>query len=73
MNNIVENYNKLLTNLKEKILHSQQKAIYAVNKELVLLYWEIGIILYLRTKLNMVGVQRLLIRYLMILKNIFQK
>lgn len=41
MNNLV-NYTSIISDLKEKILHSQKKAIQTVNKELVLLYWEIG-------------------------------
>jgi len=41
MNKLLE-YKSILSDLKEKILFSQQKAIYSVNKELVLLYWEIG-------------------------------
>ena len=36
------NYTSLLSQLKERILYSQQKAVQSVNKELVLLYWEIG-------------------------------
>jgi predicted nuclease of restriction endonuclease-like (RecB) superfamily len=35
-------YASLFSQLKEKVLSSQQKAIRSVNKELVLLYWEIG-------------------------------
>jgi len=38
-------YLAIFKDLKEKVLHSQQNAIYAVNKELVLLYWEIGAII----------------------------
>ncbi|MDD2789207.1 MAG: PDDEXK nuclease domain-containing protein [Sulfurimonas sp.] len=41
MANIAE-YTSIFSDLKERILSSQQKAIYAVNKELVLLYWDIG-------------------------------
>ncbi len=41
MSNIVE-YASIFSDLKEKILYSQQKAIYSVNKGLVLLYWDIG-------------------------------
>ena len=36
------NYTSLFSQLKEKILSSQQKAVQSVNKELVVLYWEIG-------------------------------
>ena len=41
----IVNYTSILSDLKEKILSSQQKAIVSVNKELVLLYWEIGTII----------------------------
>jgi len=41
MKNMI-NYTSLLSQLKERILYSQQKAVQSVNKELVLLYWEIG-------------------------------
>lgn len=41
MSNIV-NYISIVRDLKEKILYSQNRAITTVNKELVLLYWEIG-------------------------------
>ncbi len=42
MNEIETDYQTVLTNLKKKILHSQYKAVQSVNKELVLLYWDIG-------------------------------
>lgn len=35
-------YTSIFSDLKERIICSQQNAIYAVNKELVLLYWDIG-------------------------------
>lgn len=35
-------YTSIFSSLKEKILYSQNRAINSVNKELVLLYWEIG-------------------------------
>ena len=41
MSNIVE-YTSIFSDLKERILNSQQKAVQSVNKELVLLYWDIG-------------------------------
>ena len=40
--NIVVDYTSIVADLKEKILYSQCRAITTVNKELVLLYWEIG-------------------------------
>ena len=36
------NYPRLLTEIKERILSAQYKALKAVNKELVGLYWDIG-------------------------------
>ena len=41
MHNVVD-YKSIFSELKEKIVHSQQHAVQIVNKELVLLYWEIG-------------------------------
>lgn len=35
-------FNEWLKEIKEKILYSQNRAMTTVNKELVLLYWEIG-------------------------------
>src|SRR3990167_2580965 len=35
-------YRELLSSLKERIRHSQYEALKAVNKELILLYWDIG-------------------------------
>lgn len=35
-------YRELLSNLKERIRHSQYEALKVVNKELILLYWDIG-------------------------------
>ena len=35
-------YKSLLENVKQEILNSQYKAIYAVNKELMFMYWHIG-------------------------------
>jgi predicted nuclease of restriction endonuclease-like (RecB) superfamily len=42
MNNKLSSYKELLNNVKNQIINSQQKAINAVNKELILLYWNIG-------------------------------
>ena len=41
MSNIID-YTSIFSELKEKVFHAQQKAINSVNKELVLLYWDIG-------------------------------
>ena len=35
-------YANWLTSLKQRILVTQQRAVLAVNRELVLLYWQIG-------------------------------
>lgn len=35
-------YMELLRNLKTKIIETRQRAIISVNKELILMYWEIG-------------------------------
>lgn len=39
---IPENYDDFLRDLKERIANAQVKAALAVNRELVLLYWQIG-------------------------------
>jgi len=41
MNEVLD-YQSVFLELKEKVLSSQHKAVQSVNKELVLLYWEIG-------------------------------
>lgn len=37
-----KNYSIILSDLKEKIKQAKQRAIYTVNKELLVVYWEIG-------------------------------
>jgi predicted nuclease of restriction endonuclease-like (RecB) superfamily len=39
---IPDGYDDLLRQLKERIQHAQLRAVLAVNRELVLLYWQIG-------------------------------
>lgn len=39
---IPEDYHDFLRELKEHILEAQVRAILSVNRELVLLYWQIG-------------------------------
>lgn len=39
---IVEGYDDFLSDLKQRIRSAQVKAVLAVNRELVLLYWQIG-------------------------------
>lgn len=41
-NILPENYDDFLRSLKERIRTAQIRAALAVNKELVLLYWQIG-------------------------------
>lgn len=40
--NTPDGYNSWLVGLKERIHSAQQRAALAVNRELVLLYWQIG-------------------------------
>ena len=35
-------YKTLLENIKHQVLNSHYKAIYAVNRELIIMYWNIG-------------------------------
>ena len=35
-------YQQFLTEIKEKVYQSQYRALKAVNKELIMLYWDIG-------------------------------
>jgi hypothetical protein len=37
-----EGYDEFLRNLKQRIRTAQVRAVFAVNRELVLLYWQIG-------------------------------
>ena len=39
---IAEGYDDFLHDLKERIRNAQVRAVLAVNRELVLLYWQIG-------------------------------
>lgn len=39
---INSNYQKLISDIKDRISHSRLKAHFAVNKEMILLYWNIG-------------------------------
>lgn len=43
-------YQKLVSDLKDKIRKARQKASLAVNKELLLIYWEIGRAILLQQK-----------------------
>lgn len=40
---IAQEYNELLSDLKERVAHSRYKAALSVNKELILLYHHIGV------------------------------
>src|SRR5581483_5090305 len=41
-NRIPEGYDEFLRDLKQRISAAQMKAVLAVNRELILLYWHIG-------------------------------
>lgn len=38
----LQNYSAWLSSLKERVRYAQSKAVLAVNRELILLYWNIG-------------------------------
>ena len=38
----IKNYKNVFENIKQEILKSQYKAMQAVNKELIYMYWHIG-------------------------------
>jgi len=40
--NLPDSYGALLRDLKERIQNAQLKAAVAVNRELILLYWDLG-------------------------------
>lgn len=39
----IPEYAAILEELKDRILRARQKAVFSVNKELILLYWDIGV------------------------------
>jgi hypothetical protein len=41
-NGLLRGYEEFLLNLKARIHSAQSKAILSVNRELILLYWQIG-------------------------------
>ena len=41
-NDLTQEYQHFLHNLKQRIRNAQVKAALSVNRELVLLYWQIG-------------------------------
>jgi DUF1016 N-terminal domain len=41
-------YSELLTDLKNRVRQSQFKASLAANKEMILLYWDVGRLIYSR-------------------------
>jgi len=43
-------YNKILEEIKGRISSSQTRAIFSVNKELMILYWEIGKVISIKQK-----------------------
>ena len=46
----INKYKSLLENIKQEVLNAQYKAIYAVNKELMFMYWHIGKIILENTQ-----------------------
>ena len=46
----INKYKALLENIKQEVLNAQYKAIYAVNKELMFMYWHIGKIILENTQ-----------------------
>ena len=46
----INKYKLLLENIKQEVLNAQYKAIYAVNKELMFMYWHIGKIILENTQ-----------------------
>ena len=46
----INKYKLLLENVKQEVLNTQYKAIYAVNKELMFMYWHIGKIILENTQ-----------------------
>lgn len=40
--NLPDSYGALFQDLKERIQNAQLKAVVAVNRELILLYWDLG-------------------------------
>lgn len=46
----INKYKSLLENIKQEVLNAHYKAIYAVNKELMFLYWHIGKIILENTQ-----------------------
>ena len=46
----INKYKLLLENIKQEVLSAQYKAIYAVNKELMFMYWHIGKIILENTQ-----------------------
>ena len=45
-------YNNILEEIKTRISSSQTRAIFAVNREMIVLYWEIGRIISSKQKLK---------------------
>lgn len=52
MLNVVESseYKKIFENIKQEIVKSQYKALQAINKELIFMYWHIGKIILENSK-----------------------
>ena len=48
----INKYKLLLENIKQAVLNAQYKAVYAVNKELMFMYWHIGKIILENTQFS---------------------
>ena len=60
MNNDItqNNYQEILAQIKSEIANSQYRAVQAVNKELIYLYWHIGKIIKLKEEQKYVKYKR---------------
>jgi Protein of unknown function (DUF1016). len=47
MNEVIQ-YGNLLCEIKNRIQQAQSKAILSVNAEMILMYWDIGRIIYIQ-------------------------
>lgn len=71
MNRIIDQeYSAFVSQLKQRIVASQQKALLYVNRELVLLYHQIGILI-LQMQKKKDGELKLLIKFLWIYGRLF--
>ena len=50
MTTLPDNYPLLLKDIKERIQHAQVRAAFSANREMIILYWEIGRLIAARQK-----------------------